>query len=403
MMDFKQSPRRRPTRNSTAAWNGRNVHQCTQGLPPLSSSTTLYLQRRSWLLAVLLGGILLVVVVVIITFSDRTTNTTSLVAVVERTAKTASKSEPKNDDNNNQGSAIIMMTTDNQQVKRYSLPARPEKPSSVQFFSRARHDRAGAALLDMLLCHAFAWQEQVTYGGACIEQETNNNSSNNAHFQQEQQLIHWMGLQDELPFACPSDRFGILMNRHDYFADDTSIFTKEWLDHVQSAAKPTSPLRHYHHPATMTQSTRMTTTTLQVAVHVRRGDVTPCTEPERYLPNSYYLALLDQYVPADKGANVTIYSDADLSSREEKWKDFTDRGYTLALKTTSTDLRQVWQAFITADIFIMSKSSFSLVPALFNHNTVVYTPFWHQPLAHWTAVPQKLVDAHTKNVAGVKC
>ena len=54
--------------------------------------------------------------------------------------------------------------------------------------------------------------------------------------------------------------------------------------------------------------------------------------------------------------------------------------------------------FVLTNVLILSKSSFSLVPALFNPNTVVYTPFWHQPLANWTVVPQSLVDAHTKNI-----
>ena len=33
----------------------------------------------------------------------------------------------------------------------------------------------------------------------------------------------------------------------------------------------------------------------EIAVHLRRGDVSPCTHARRYLPNSHYLALIDQY------------------------------------------------------------------------------------------------------------
>lgn len=389
-MDPNHSRRRRQSVPGRTPNVQRHGKQDTVAPSPLSSAFS-QLQRRRifWLLAVLLGGILIIVVVI---------------DVGETTTKTATTLKPKKN-HLTKGS-----TDSHSQQPNKVLPA-PEKRSSVQFFSRARNDRAGAALLDMLLCHAFAWREQVRYGGSCIVQHSNISSTtiNSTHFQQQQQqeqLIQWMGLQDELPFACPTDRFGILLNRHDYFAHDTKVFTQAWLDHIQSVAGPTLLLHHYNRrqypvPVTTTQNT------LQVAVHVRRGDVTPCTEPERYLANSYYLALLDRYLPTDNqvAVNVTIYSDADAdSSSLEDWKDFTDRGYTLALQTT--DLRHVWQAFITADMLVMSKSSFSLVPALFKNRNqaVVYTPFWHKPLAHWTVVPQSLVDAHvSKDSVGANC
>ena len=38
---------------------------------------------------------------------------------------------------------------------------------------------------------------------------------------------------------------------------------------------------------------------------------------------------------------------------------------------------------ISADIFIMSKSSFSYVPAVFNNNKVIYTEMWHKKLDNW--------------------
>ena len=282
--------------------------------------------------------------------------------------------------------------------------------TSVQFFSRARHDRAGGALLDMLLCHAFAWQEGVSYGGTCIEKastknDNHNNESHPPHIAQQEQLLQWLGLEKELPWACPHDRTGILMNRHDYFAQDTAIFTNAWLAHVRSIVAARTRIRR--HLASSSSSRGV----YQVAVHVRRGDVTACAEPQRFLPNSYYLALLDQYVLPKSGdgtaVNVTIYSDAvtgeedaaSSSSFEQQWQDFTQRDYTVE---RGTDLTQVWNAFINADVLILSKSSFSLVPALFNPNTVIYTPFWHKPLDGWTMVPQSLVDAHMKNIK-TKC
>ena len=261
-------------------------------------------------------------------------------------------------------------------------PQPSRQPAGVTFLSRARPDRAGGALLDMLLCHAFAFQEHVAYGGACVETTMLNQSFFiYQHIEEQKNLIRWLGLQEELPFACPKDRSGMLLNRHDYFAHDTKIFTEGWLSKIRSKVTKQLKLAPSHHE-----------TLLQVAVHVRRGDVTPCSEPERYLPNSYYLALVDQYVRAP--AMVTIYSEeTEAGSLEQAWGDFTERGYTLQL---GTDLEQVWEAFVKADVLILSKSSFSFVPALFNQNTIVYTPFWHKPLLEWNVVSQNIVAAHLK-------
>jgi hypothetical protein len=52
-----------------------------------------------------------------------------------------------------------------------------------------------------------------------------------------------------------------------------------------------------------------------------------------------------------------------------------ERNYTLHVGQAA-ELADVWMAFLTADIFIMSKSSFSLVPAMLNTKAkVIYTPF----------------------------
>ena len=153
--------------------------------------------------------------------------------------------------------------------------------------------------------------------------------------------------------------------------------------------------------------------------------MTPCDPRtrERYLPNSYYRKLLDRYAPAH--CRVTIYSER---TSIEPWDGF--RNYTLRLGTGDSDvhapqgggvdratsssmrdLAKIWIDMMTADVLILSKSSFSLVPALlsgapspttttpsaslassprFTPRRIVYTDFWVDPLPHWTRVPQSL-------------
>ena len=112
-----------------------------------------------------------------------------------------------------------------------------------------------------------------------------------------------------------------------------------------------------------------------MAVHVRRWDVSPCTERykyTRYLPNKYFLEILDQYIDNYNNNNmnidVTIYSE---SKTVEPFDDFSHRGYNVEL---DTNLAVVWKQFASADILISSISQFNIVPASFSDGLVVLPP-----------------------------
>jgi hypothetical protein len=132
-----------------------------------------------------------------------------------------------------------------------------------------------------------------------------------------------------------------------------------------------------------------------IAVHIRRGDVDLCRYWRRYLPNSHYLRLIQESTPANQSTRVTIFSE---TRSFESFEDFRALNYTLKL---DTDLETVWQALLTADVAILSKSTFSLVPSFLNPNTVVYTPFWNEGLSHWETVSEiamKVTDLQVKEM-----
>jgi hypothetical protein len=52
----------------------------------------------------------------------------------------------------------------------------------------------------------------------------------------------------------------------------------------------------------------------------------------------------------------------------------------------TSDAMTAWAHFIKADILITSKSTFSMVPAFFNRQCVIYQPHWNAPLPHWVSV-----------------
>jgi hypothetical protein len=114
----------------------------------------------------------------------------------------------------------------------------------------------------------------------------------------------------------------------------------------------------------------------RVAVHVRRGDV-KIGNAKRTRPNAYYIHEISNARRDFPSASVTVFS----QGKEEDFSEFVSIGCALAL---NTKLDVAWRAFMQADVFIMSPSSFSYVPALLNFaGSVVYTPFWHLPLAKW--------------------
>ena len=175
----------------------------------------------------------------------------------------------------------------------------------------------------------------------------------------------------------------------------------------------------------------------RIAVHMRRGDVDPCQHETRYLPNSYYLQMIQEYVDkymaaaaaAARAANsndsatatvanvrVTIYSEQESF---EPWDEFLRRNYSLVLgtndnKSSTVDKRQhhigsdiavAWKDMMDADVLILSKSSFSMVPAILKNNndgSVVYFPFWHAPLEHWVTVNNTVVRETEAEVKKLK-
>lgn len=234
-----------------------------------------------------------------------------------------------------------------------------EEPSNhFLFYSYLRPDRAGSELEDMLLADAYSFAHNLTYGGACGDNAT--------QVAELQTLIHRLGWSSRLQLVCPMDKKSSpIVDRRFYSRQGARFWTSAW----RTRFPPPAAVR----PKT-------------AAVHIRRGDVDPCRHPDRYLPNAYYQALIDRYVPADY--QITLYSEADSF---EPWNDWPE-DYSLAL---DVDLVETWRAMQSAEIVILSKSSFSAVGAALRTSRTIYTDFWLQPSLSWTPVEprfQRIVE-----------
>jgi hypothetical protein len=229
---------------------------------------------------------------------------------------------------------------------------------SAVLFHRARSDRSGAVIQDMLLAHAYSLQQNQTYGGACF-----NETGIHHHIQSHIRMIAALGLSHILKLACPSEPHHRWMDSYLFTRFGTKLWTPAWLSHIRSQQQGIGKLKRRRS---------------NVVAHVRRGDVSLCDPAtrDRYLPNAYYLSMFEKYASV---GNVTIYSESQSS---EQWSMF--EGYDLQLDQSPAE---AWQAMMSADVLILSKSSFSIVPAIFNqHGVIVYTPFWVLPLPEWSVV-----------------
>jgi hypothetical protein len=150
--------------------------------------------------------------------------------------------------------------------------------------------KSGIVIQDQLMCHAYAWHRGAEYGGACGSGE----------YDDHRELLAAIGLETELPFACPSDNArdpnvkNSMIPQEKYNKDDTRIWIPDYLRFLRSKVK---------FPPKETDQ-------FVIAVHVKRGIVTPCSTRRdgysRYLPNSHYLRLIDKYMKPN--AKVHIFS-----------------------------------------------------------------------------------------------
>ncbi|KAL3927564.1 MAG: hypothetical protein SGBAC_013037 [Bacillariaceae sp.] len=240
-------------------------------------------------------------------------------------------------------------------------------------YSYVRGDRSGAAIQDMLMAHAYAFSKGQRYGGACQRREFPDHV-----IQPRKDLLQVLHLESEMPFRCSAT--GKLMNRFKYTEQDTAIFTPAYLKYMHAVMAGAPPSDQQ--PPSLLRPKRIT-------VHIRRGDITPCRPRTngfpRYLPNQHYLSLIERYKAklakdTDQPIQVVVYSE---SETYEPLDEFSEKGYDLRLDGS---IDQIWKAIaFQSDVVILSRSSFSLVPAVLSLPTtaIVYTPFWHKPLAHW--------------------
>lgn len=114
------------------------------------------------------------------------------------------------------------------------------------------------------------------------------------------------------------------------------------------------------------------------AVHIRRGDIAQpnARHGARLTGNSCIQTAVMQIRRTWPEMEVRVFSQGQLADF-----DFLPDGCNLQL---DTDVFETLGEMINADVLMTAKSSFSYVAALLSLGSVIYEPFWHQPLSSWT-------------------
>mmetsp|Transcript_38066 Transcript_38066/g.56647 ORF Transcript_38066/g.56647 Transcript_38066/m.56647 type:complete len:256 (-) Transcript_38066:271-1038(-) len=228
-----------------------------------------------------------------------------------------------------------------------------------------------------MMGHAYARRYGWEYGGICGE---------SPHRATQTELIRFLGLGEILKSGCPNNntREHHLLPQMNYEVyNGTHILTKDWIEYIRSVM-----------PSELLSRNQTSDNKLEVAVHVRRGDVTLC-HWWRFLPNRHYIEILDMYVPKD--AHVTIYTEANARN---KLGELEARNYSLDIDGALPD---VWRAMMQSDVLIMSKSDFSVIPALLGRGRVLYTPFKaRDPMEGWEIIDPKISNV-TETLAKTYC
>lgn len=118
---------------------------------------------------------------------------------------------------------------------------------------------------------------------------------------------------------------------------------------------------------------------VQVAVHLRRGDVGSSGRfSERFTADDLVLARLRRVVEiiGPDHATVRLFS----QGPPEDFRAFTDLGVQLHL---DDDVFESFHHFVRSDVLFTAKSTFSYLGGVIGGNLCLYEPFWHPPLPGW--------------------
>ena len=150
---------------------------------------------------------------------------------------------------------------------------------------------------------------------------------------------------------------------------------------VYESLMPKLRQRYLHSP--IPKTTPFTKDALNIALHVRRGDVQAQDNANRFTGNTQLRQIIEDLTRKLAGYNprIFLYSQGDPT-------DFAEIDTGNIHFQLDIDPLLTWHHLIMADVLVMAKSSFSYTAGLLSSGIVLYQPFWHPPLDSWISMSE---------------
>ena len=173
--------------------------------------------------------------------------------------------------------------------------------------------------------------------------------------------------------------------KNDTMYDETALknmITEDYSYEVHSSEHPSTyytdtVLKRIRHAYYSTQKPKISD--IEIAIHIRRGDVNKNNYGDRFTDNTVYLKIIDALKKIYPTYKILIFSQGTPD-------DFKDLGLQEDNFRLNEPITTTFHSLVSAKVFVMSKSSFSYAAALLNANKVYYQSFWHKPLDNWTNI-----------------
>ena len=116
---------------------------------------------------------------------------------------------------------------------------------------------------------------------------------------------------------------------------------------------------------------------IDIAIHIRRGDVSLNIFTERFTSNEYYKKVIEFLKKEYPNLSITIFSEGNIEDFEEL------KGENMFFKL-NTCIKETFHSLVKAKVLVMAKSCFSYAAALLNENEIYYQDyFFSKALSNW--------------------
>lgn len=106
-----------------------------------------------------------------------------------------------------------------------------------------------------------------------------------------------------------------------------------------------------------------------IIIHIRRGDVSPASPPDRYVPNEWYVGAIDQFKQRYPGASIAVFSQGEETDFREIVDAHPDTRMVL-----DGDARIAHYHMVTAKALLISESDFPRTAGILSKGQIYYRP-----------------------------